>query len=149
MVDNDCAFVDSGASDNYAQKGAPIEKIEEVLKPNPIHLRNDSAMKASHQGLLPNLPLISNQHKTAQICPGSSNAALISVGKLCDDDCATMLAKILFTACKNKPFQPILKAKRHPTTGMHVTKLLDPLLLANANLHQFIAIKRLKFLAER
>ena len=103
-------------------------------------------MKASHQGLLPNLPLISNQHKTAQICPESSNTTLMSVGKLCDDDCTALLTKRQCTVHKNKPFKPVLKAKRCPTTGMHVTKLSDPLLLANANLQQFIAIERLKFL---
>ena len=103
-------------------------------------------MKASHQGLLTNLPLISNQHKTAQMCPESSNTTLISVGKLCDDDCTALLAKRLCTVCKNKPFKPVLKAKRCPTTGMYVTKLSDPLLLANANLQQFIAIEHLKFL---
>ena len=132
--DNGCAFVDSGASDNYAQQGAPIDQIKEVLKPNPMHLTNGSTMKASHQGLLPNLPLTSNQHKTAQTCPDSSNNTLISLGKLCDDDCTALLTKRQCTACKNKPFQPVLKAKRCPTTGMYVTKLSDPLLLANANL---------------
>ena len=103
-------------------------------------------MKASHQGLLPNLPLISNQHKTAQICPESSNTMLISVGKLCDDDCTALLTKRLCTKHKNELFKPVLKANRYRTTRMYVTKLSDPLLLANANLQQFIAIECIKFL---
>ena len=111
-----------------------------------MHLTNGLTMKASHQGLLPNLSLISNQYKTAQICPESSNTALISVGKLCDDDCTALLVKRLCTVYKNKPFKPVLKAKRCPTTGMYITKLSDPLLLVNANLQQFIAIERIKFL---
>jgi len=144
--DNDCTFVDSAASNNYAQKGALIEQISEVTNPSPIHLTNGSTMMASHQGLLPNLPLISDQNKTAQICPDSTNTTLISVGKLCDDDCTALLTKSQCTIYKNKPLKPILKAKRCPTTSMYVTKLSDPLLLNNANLQQFTSIERLKFL---
>ena len=47
---------------------------------------------------------------------------------------------------ENKPFKPVLKAKRCPTTGMYVARLSDPLLLSNANLQQFISLERLKFL---
>ena len=121
-----------------------------------MHLTNGSTMKASHECVLPNLPLISKSNKTAQICPESNNTALLSVGKLCNDDCTAILFKRECTICKNKPFTPVLKAKRCPTTGMHVTKLSDPLLqnhfvsqqmqLANANLQQFIALERIKFL---
>ena len=84
--DNDCAFIDSAAMDNYAQKGAPIEQISKVTNSNPIYLINGSSMMASNQGLLPNLPLILDHNKTAQICPDSSNATLMSLGKLCDDN---------------------------------------------------------------
>ena len=63
--DVDCAFVDSAASDNYAQKDAPMENIQQTSNPNPIHLTNGSTMTASHQGQLPNMPLISAGNKTA------------------------------------------------------------------------------------
>ena len=91
-------------------------------------------MKASHQGLLPNLPLISNQHRTMQIYPDSSNTILISVGKLWDNDYTALLTIRLCTMYKNKPFKPVLKAKRYLTTAIYVTKLSNPLLLTNANL---------------
>ena len=143
---NDCAFVDSAASDNYTQRGAPIKQVADITNPNPIHLANGSTMKASYQGLLPNLLLISEHNKTEEICLHSSNTALISVRKLCDDDCTVMLTKKECTVCKNKLFAPILKAKRCPATSMHATKLSDLLLLANTNLQRHISIKRLKFL---
>ena len=46
--DSDCAFVDSEASDNYAQIGVLIEQVSEITNPNPIHLANGSTMKASY-----------------------------------------------------------------------------------------------------
>ena len=86
LFDSDCAFIDSTATDNYAQKGAPIKQISKMTNPNPIYLANGSSMMTSHQVLLLNLPLILDYNKTAQICPDSSNATLMSLGKLCDDN---------------------------------------------------------------
>ena len=136
--------MDSGATDNYAQRNAPVEQVKPISNPSPIHLTNGSTMTASHECILPNLPLISKESKTAQLCPDSNNTTLISVGKICDDDCTAVLSKRQCTIYKNKPFEPVLRAKRCPTTGMYVTRLSDPLLqnsfvsqqikLANANL---------------
>ena len=124
----------------------------------PIHLTNGSTMTPSHKGILPNLPDISDEHKTCQICSNNNGPALLSLGKLCDDNCLAVCDNKKCIIYKDKP---ILRAKRCPTSGMYVTDLNNPLLtqteinptltqteinLLNANLQQFTSIERLKFL---
>ena len=94
-------------------------------------------MKATHQDILSNLALITDYNKTVQICPESANTKLISLGKLYDDDCIVLLTKRACTIYKNCLFKLIMKAKRYPTIGIHITRLTNPLLLNNSA-NQFI-----------
>ena len=103
-------------------------------------------MLSTHTGLLPNLPTLSNSSKECQICPEQSGPSLLSVGKLCDDNCLAICDKAKCIVYKKKP---IIKALRCPTTGMYVTDLTNPLLqqsMAHSNLQQFTSLERLRFL---
>ena len=103
-------------------------------------------MTPTHVGTLPNLPTISNSSKECQICPEQSGPSLLSIGKLCDDNCLAVCDKSKCIVYKKKP---IIKALRCPTTGMYVTDLTNPLLkenLAHSNLQQFTSLERLRFL---
>ena len=103
-------------------------------------------MKPTHSGILPNLPTISTANKQCQISTDQQGPALISIGKLCDDNCIAIADKSKCIVYKEKP---IIKALRCPTTGMYVMDLNNPLLLQpmiHANLQQFTSIERMKFL---
>ena len=140
------AYLDSEASRNYANKSTPLENVMPLKNALPVHLANGSKMMPTHCGVLPNLPTVSNSNKICQICQEQSGPSLLSVGKLCDDNCLTACDKHKCIAYKRKP---ILKALRCPTTGMHVTDLTNPLLqqnLAHSNLQQFTSLECLRFL---
>lgn len=85
--DNDCAFADSAATDNYAQSSAPVEQVKPMSNPEPMYFTNGLTMRGSHECVLLNLSLINIRNKTAQIFLDSSNTTLLSVCKLCDEDC--------------------------------------------------------------
>ena len=148
------AFLDSAASDNYGTPNCPIVNEQHISNPSPILLSNGDYMIPNKQGLLPNLPEISNKCKTVQICPENINATLISLGRLCDDDCTAIMNKHLTVVYKNS--SPIIKAPRCPKTGMYLVNLHNPLSLANSaikhcspkiiQIHEFTSLSRLKFL---
>jgi hypothetical protein len=106
------------------------------------------------QGQLPNLPQISNDCKTVQICPQNKNATLLSLGRLCDDNCTAIMNKHLTVVYKD--WTPIIKAPRCPKTGMYLVNLNNPLSMSNATIkhsspkviqiHNFTSLSRLKFL---
>ena len=111
-------------------------------------------MVLSIAGELPNLPQITNEHKVAQICPDNKNATLISLGRLCDDNCTAILNKHI--AVVYKDLQPIIKAPRCPKSGMYLVNMNNPLGMLNAvtqhcspkvvQIHKFTSLNRLKFL---
>jgi len=150
------AFIDTAATDHYAQVKAPLDQVKPFPNANPIYLTDGSVMKSTHTGILPNLPNISTYNKTAQICPSNNNISLISLGKLCDDGCEAKINKNLCKVYKNK--ETILTAPRCPKTGMYVMNIQhpNPPNLANAslankqyklvNIHDFIDVDRTKFL---
>ena len=136
----------------------PLHHKQTIHSAAPIRLTNGSTMTPSHKGILPNLPDISDEHKTCQICPNNNSPALLFLGQLYDDNCIVVCNTKKYIIYKDKP---ILWAKRCPTSGMHITNLNNPLLtqteinsaptqtkmnLVNVNLKQFTSIERLKFL---
>ena len=148
------AFLDSAASDNCGAPQCPIENEQHISDPSPVLLSNGDHMIPSKKGQLPNLPQLSTHCKTVQICPDNKNATLISLGRLCDDNCTALLDKHRAVVYKNNT--PIIRAPRCRQTGMHVMDLNNPLSLANATLkhcspkviqiHTFAALSRVKFL---
>ena len=87
-----------------------------INNPVPIYLTNNSTIKVSYKFILPNLPLISKINKIVKICLDSSNTTLLSIGKLYNDNCTAIMWKRECIIYKNKPFIPVLKAKRCSTT---------------------------------
>jgi hypothetical protein len=121
--------LDSAASDNYGTPDYPIVNEKYISNPSPILLFNGDCMIPNKQGQLPNLPQVSNECKTIQICPANQNAMLISLGRLCDDDCIAVINKYLTVVYKDS--SPIIKAPRCPRMGMYLVNLNNPLLLSN------------------
>ena len=117
-------------------------------------LSNGEYMVPETSGELPNLPSISKKYKTAQICPDNKNATLISMGRLCDDDCMAIMDKHKAVVYKNNT--PIIKAPRCLTTGIYLVNLDNPLAMSNAvikhcspkiaQIHKFTSLSRLLFL---
>jgi hypothetical protein len=75
-----------------------------------------TSIQATHSGQLPLHPLFSAKAKTAHVLDGITNASLISIGLLCDDDCIAVLNKQLIWVFKDQ--QCILRGKRNNTDGL-------------------------------
>jgi hypothetical protein len=73
-------------------------------------------IQVTHSGLLPFHHSLSDKAKTAHVLDGITNASLISIGQLCDDDCIAVLDKKLIKIFKNK--KCILMGKRNKTDGL-------------------------------
>ena len=155
------AFIDTAATDHYAQLSAPLHNISPITNPQPINLTNGSEIIASYKGILPNLPTITTINKTAQVYPDNNNISLISLGKLCDDGYEASINSEKCVVHKNN--QEILTAPRCDKTGMYVINLNQPrnhqyhqqhLLNAipsnqkfkTANIQDFISLERTSFL---
>jgi hypothetical protein len=76
-----------------------------MLRPTPfgptVVLPDSTHIQATHSGLLPFHRSLSDKAKTAHVLDGITNASLISVGQLCDDDCIVVLDKKLIQIFKN------------------------------------------------
>ena len=92
---SNAAFVDTAATDHYAPIKAPLEQVRTFPNPVPMFLSDGTIMKASHAGVLPNLPQTSTFNKTAQMCPSNNNIVLVSLGKIWDDYCESRINKNL------------------------------------------------------
>ena len=79
---------DSAASDNYWREEDQhcLSDIVPHITP-PITLPNKDTVVGTKKGLIPMHPLLSKEAATAKILPGLKSASLISIGKLCDDQC--------------------------------------------------------------
>jgi len=147
--------MDTAASDHYAQLKAPLQNIQPILNAVPIYLTNGNSITASYTGVLPNIPQISLQNKTAQLYPDNNNISLVSIGKSYDDGCKAILDKQECTIYKEN--KPIITAPRYFRTGIYIMKLHKPIHhLAQAtiasrqhkviNINEFIDIDRIKCL---
>ena len=79
---------DSAASDHYWRKKDKhcLTNIVPHITP-PILLPNKDTVTGTEKGNVPMHPLISKSASTAKILPELKSASLISIGKLCDDNC--------------------------------------------------------------
>ena len=130
------AFIDSAALDNCENKITPLCNIAPTKNAQPVNLTNGCATTPTKTGSLSNPPSISNKNKACQKWTSNAGPALMSVGKLYDENCLTACNNLKFIVRKDKP---ILKSMRCPTSGMYVTGIANPLLWTlikhlNANL---------------
>ena len=58
-------FIDIAATNHYVQDKAPLEQIKQVPNLDSNFLTNESIIKSTHTGILPNLSSILTSNKTA------------------------------------------------------------------------------------
>ena len=97
------AKADSGASGNYWR-----DKDKHVLaniKPDTIvsvNLPNAQPITSTLTGTIPLSNNLSTKAKQATVLPNPHSSSLISLGKLCDDDCKVLLDKKELNVCKDE-----------------------------------------------
>ena len=79
-----------------------------------VNLHNSSTMASTHQAQIP-LKKLSSQAKHAEIFL-NLHSSLISIGRLCDDECIVTFDKQKFVVRKNKDI--IIEGYRDPTNGL-------------------------------
>ena len=113
---------DSAASDHYVRpKDAHcLTNITEIPS-RPIILPDRSTISATHQGQLPLHPSITTHGRTAKILPLLKSSSLISIGKLCNDNCdVTFNKQSMFV---NKNDNTIMVGKRNFSDDLWDTQL--------------------------
>ena len=123
------AKADSGASDHYfmQEDNKYIHNLK-VHNSNPITLPNKEVIKATQKGELVLHKSLSKEAQTAQILPMLKSSSLISIGKLCDDNCQVNFTKHKMSVNKDK--ETILTGYRNYSDGLwdipiHKTKMQD------------------------
>jgi hypothetical protein len=112
------AKADSGASSHYLMPQDQASLMN--LRPTPfgptVMLPDSTNIQATHSGQLPLHHSFSMKAKTAHVLDGITNASLISIGQLCDDDCVAVLDKRVIKVFKDQ--QCVLQGYRNPTDGL-------------------------------
>jgi hypothetical protein len=121
------AKADSGASNHYF-KQADMKALTEIrsspFRPSVL-LPDSTQIQATHSGTLPLHHSLSTKAKTAHLLDGITNASLISIDQLCDDNCVAILDKKQIQVFKNN--NRILKGDRNPTDGLwDITLQISP-----------------------
>ena len=108
---------DSAASDHYwrEQDAHVLSGIEDSLGPSVL-IPNGETIASTKKGIVPLSQHLSTEASTAKILPGLSSASLVSIGKLCDDDCKVFLDKKILIAVKED--KVILEGKRNNNDGL-------------------------------
>ena len=84
-----------GASKTYIkpQDKAILQNCQKVINGPKVLVPNGTNMRTIETGYLPLHKLLSTHAKNANILEGLSNALLLSIGKLCDDNCIAVFDK--------------------------------------------------------
>ena len=77
---------------------------------------NGATIASTKKGILSLSDKLTKEGSTAKILPGLSNASLISLGQLCDDDCKLFLYKKTLIAVKDDEI--IFEGKRNAKDGL-------------------------------
>ena len=85
---------DSGASKHCIKiEDKNILTSSRIIKNGPkAILPNSTLLSSSHDGHLP-IDFVSSQATHGIVYPNLSNASLLSIGQLCDDDCVALFTK--------------------------------------------------------
>ena len=97
-----CAKLDSGASKNYFKPTDQhvLQNVHKIQHGPTVTFPNNATSKPTHNGNLP-LQHVSSRGSSSYILPGLTNANLVSVGQLCDDDCQVLFTKQQAIVSKN------------------------------------------------
>ena len=122
---------DSVASDHYfrSEDSDCLDNITATKSSRPISLPNKSKIFATEQGILPVSNDISIQGRTAKILPELKSASLISIRKLCDDDCQVYFNKENLQVRKNNKL--ILVGTRNDRDGLYDIPIAKKVLHTN------------------
>ena len=110
---------DTGASGHYiAAKDSHksgIKNLRKTKNPKLVQLPNEDLIQSTHELNL-DIPHVSPQSTYAIVFPGITSSSLLSIGKLCDDDCTAIFTKKDMKLVKNKNI--ILEGKRNESDGL-------------------------------
>jgi hypothetical protein len=137
------AKADSGASCHYFM--AKDKNVLANLHATPfgptVTLPNNTSIQATHAGQLPFHSSLSKKATTAHILDTMTNASLISLGQLWDDDCIAVLDKKKLQVFKNNTC--VLHGIRNTTDGLWDVALpAKTVLPPSTKAHQLNAIIR-------
>ena len=127
---------DTGASSHYfkATDSAALRNVKPALQGPAVTLPDLSTIQASANGQLNLHPSLSKQATTAHVFDGLTNASLLSVGQLCDDNCTAIFDKAAMKIVKNG--MTIIQGERNNVDGLWDIALpltpLAPVAVANA-----------------
>ena len=98
------AILDSGASSHYLRPVDSTAASNLLYDPDgsTVTLPNASTITANHLAQLPLSNKLSPQAQQAHVLPGLTNSSLISVGKMCDDDCDVIFRRNEVQVLKDK-----------------------------------------------
>ena len=110
-----------------------------------VTLPDLSTIQANAAGQLNLGPSLTKEAKTAHVFEGLTNASLLSVGQLCDDDCTAIFDKCAMRIIKNG--MTIIQGKRNLVDGLWDITLpltpLAPVAVANAIIKKSTSHKEL------
>ena len=108
-------YADSGASNTYFRLQDVTKHKVDTKNSIVVTQANGDTMKSTHIANM-NLPTLSSAAKIGHVIPNLSSASLLSIGKLCDDNCLSLFTKEkLFIFKQNKL---LLQGKRNHFNGM-------------------------------
>ena len=117
---------DTGASGHYVaskdKHKIGIKNLRRTTTPKVVLLPNQETIQSTHDSELV-IPIVSHQSKSATIFPNLTNASLLSIGKLCDDDCTAIFTKEDMKVMKEKEI--VLEGKRNKEDGLWDVQLND------------------------
>ena len=107
---------DSGASSNYLRPTDTACATNIIADTNgpTVTLPNNSTITADRIAQLPLSSKLSTKAQQAHVLPGLTNASLLSVGKLCDDDCDVIFRQHDMHVLKNKANVSTFLQHQHP-----------------------------------
>ena len=111
-------IADTGATSHYIAKShAPIcQHVQETDDGPAVKAANGQIMTSTHQAILPLPAAITTTAKTGHILNNLQTGSLLSIGKLCDDDCIATFTKNKVYITKDKAVQ--LTGHRNHNNGL-------------------------------
>ena len=101
-----------------------LTNIQTVSNGPRVGLSDGSMVQGSQAGYVKLHPALTSHAQKAHIFPGIKSSSLISIGKLCDDGCTTVLNNKEIGIYKNNTI--ILRCKRNFTDGLRDITIPTP-----------------------
>ena len=109
---------DSGASKTYIRPKDSfiLQQRQNINNGAKVQIPNGTNMSTVEQGILPLHQLLSKTAQKGNVLEGLNNTSLLSIGKLCDDNCIAVFDKRHLCICKKGVL--ILRGTRNWTDGL-------------------------------